>query len=565
MIIDKLNNNQPITQADINALRSVIFRSTVSQGTERVKLSYADRTNLKQLPPTTQFSNIGYIDGKNLTHLYENFTDGSTPQTSCGQVTCSWDFTYPVPPIGGGLYEIQFNGKLGGTVEDLSAPLTIDGNVPAAPLILTIDKIKGGQDQQTNIFQNAFYSNSSIVLIKGVSDPLNQIVVKDQNNKTICSVSSSSIGFWSCQVDISSIQGYNNLTTQVGNLNLSVTATLNANTTNSISPKTLIIDEIKPVITSLTTSTIWHRSGDIADISLGANKVLSYAIDTDIDPGLNCINAPLQQKAVTELFVNSNYLGAIGSFQIPGYAIEGRYCTKVEVQDIAGNRTDANFVLNIDNTIPNIPTIDGSQWGTLNGYYAQGGNIANGRLNPGYVVKTPSVSIAGLGEENMNIELFVNGVMKGTATALNHLQSNTCSLSKYPDPLQSVPNTPYQNPLTLKGLAVGSGTDSIASLNAGVVRRLTAAQVVQAGITKTSVTSTFTVPATGEYSIPFTLTGTTNTSVVSASYIATDNTGVFFSMPFLAGDGTGTVKVTNRTVTAVTFTNLRLNLAVTSY
>lgn len=117
----------------------------------------------------------------------------------------------------------------------------------------------------------------------------------------------------------------------------------------------------------------------------------------------------------------------------------------------------------------------------------------------------------------------------------------------------------------MQGLQAGASTDLIITSASGVLKTQTAAQVVQNGITKTSVTSTFTVPASGEYLIPFTLTGTTNTSIVAASYIATDVTGCSFSIPYLAGDGTGTVKVTNRTASAVTFTSLKVNFAVLSY
>ena len=94
LIIDKLNSGEEITQTDIDSLRSVIFRTTVNQGTERVKFSFAEHTNLENLPDELQFSNIGWIDNSNNTHLYQEFEDGITPYNQCNNNECSWDFYY---------------------------------------------------------------------------------------------------------------------------------------------------------------------------------------------------------------------------------------------------------------------------------------------------------------------------------------------------------------------------------------------------------------------------------------------------------------------------------------
>ena len=210
---------------------------------------------------------------------------------------------------------------------------------------------------------------------------------------------------------------------------------------------------------------------------------------------------------------------------------------------------------------------DNPNTGTVENFLQKYGVEITGNVNylieNQYINLPTSVNITGSGNLGLQINPNGNSTNAGLTVQSGNAGIGTTNPS-YKLDIDANTNS-SGNPIRLTGLQPGAATDSIASVNAGVVRRLTAAQVVQAGITKTSVTSTFTVPATGEYSIPFTLTGTTNTSVVSASYIATDNTGVSFSIPFIAGDGTGFVKVTNRTVTAVTFTNLKLNLAVVSY
>ncbi len=416
-ILDKLNNNIPLTASDIQSIRYTNFRSVVNQGAERVKFSYADYTNLSDFPSPVNYNYIGYATGDSNIHLNEAFTDGSTAYTQCNAATCTWDFLYPVPPVPGGLYEIKFDGKLGGTIQTLTSALILDGNVPAAPLILDIDKIIGTDQLNTNIFQNKYYSNSETIVIRGVSDGGAAITVKDQNGNTVCTTTSSSIGFWSCQPTL----GY---TAPASTYSLSVEATLGLNTATSLTPTTLIIDKQNPQITDLSTAhglstEAWYRSGDLVDTSLTADEMLSYAFNRD-GSTLSCAGSSVQAGAITDFNETSDYLGAKGSYTIPGTAPEGRYCTEIEIQDIAGNRTKQDMVLLIDNTTPNIPIIDKTTWGLFNGINTQPQYIAKGRLNPEFVHEEDAVTIFGYAEENQMVELYVDGTKRNELPAADH-------------------------------------------------------------------------------------------------------------------------------------------------
>jgi hypothetical protein len=448
-IINKLNNNEEITQADIDALRSVVLRSTVNQGTERVVLGFADRTNLSELPAGLEFNNLGYIDDDSQTKLYENFVDGTNTYNNCSSVTCTWDFYYPIPPIGGGLYEIAFNGKIGSTVQVLSTALTIDGNIPAAPIILDVDKIISGASVNTNIFDSTFYSNSEILSLKGVSDANATISVTDQNGNVICSTTSSQIGFWNCLIDTATIPTYSNPNTNTYNINLNVSATLGANTTISLSPVSVVIDKIKPTIDNLITTNQWHQSGDVVDVSLTADELLWFAKNTDIDPygayGISpditreCINSratytipiinltlPIQLGKIDDLNIQNPQNTALGSFTLSGNVVEGKYCSTIQVADRAGNTQWKEFTIFIDNTIPDRPIINTAEWAKFNGIYTRSTFVAEGRTVPEYSHEEKGVTINGLAEKDMKVQLYVDGSIRQEALASD---SSVCKTS----------------------------------------------------------------------------------------------------------------------------------------
>ncbi|MBD3280138.1 peptidoglycan DD-metalloendopeptidase family protein [Candidatus Dojkabacteria bacterium] len=408
IIIDKLNSGEEITQADIDSLRSVIFRSTVNQGTERVKFAFAEHTNLENFPSDLQFENIGWIDNGNSTHLYQEFEDGSTQFSQCNSAECIWDFYYPIPPIGGALYEIEFDGKLGEDIQKQTAALSIDGNIPTTPMILDIDKVIDGENFNANLHEEKYYSNSKIIEIKGVSDPGAAIIVSDLNSDANCLATSSGIGFWSCQIDAST--AYSNLETNTAELELSVTAALGENTSTSLENEFVVIDKVNPEYIELSTPIDWHQSGDVLEIATTANEKLSYS-KTTTGSTLGCINDDLE-AAVYDHNLSTDLTNSNGSHIIPGIAQEGRFCLTSEIQDLAGNRASQELVVNIDNTAPLTPTISTDDWGLHNGINTKPGFIAKGRLVPEFVHEENSIIVNGFGELGQTAELFINGTSR---------------------------------------------------------------------------------------------------------------------------------------------------------
>lgn len=422
-IIDKLDLGEEVTQADIDALRSVIMRSTVFQGTERVRLFFADHSQVNTLPETTSWDSIGYISGDNQTKLYQEFVDGTNPFTICNATTCTWDFMYPVPPNLKGLYEIRFEGKLDQEVENFTAGFTVDGNIPSSPIILDINKKLNSNFVDTNLHSGIYYSNSEVLQIRGASDPNADIEIQDDFGNVICTTVSSPVGIFTCEVDVSTLPQYSNPDTTVYNIPLVTFATLGLNTSQSIDTKTVVIDKLAPEIQSVDTQSQWKKSGSLVDFSISANETLGYAINIDKQNPLEvdqCINSysnfqifgidiPIQMAAHYDMIVNSaDPTKAQGAFVISGNAIEGRYCTTIKVSDLAGNSVTQTQTFFIDNTIPNIPTIDTTDWGKFNGIKTQPEFVAKGRLVPEFVHEEGQIKIKTWSEENTNLEFFVN-------------------------------------------------------------------------------------------------------------------------------------------------------------
>jgi murein DD-endopeptidase MepM/ murein hydrolase activator NlpD len=415
IIIDKINRNEEITLDDINSLRTVRFRSNVAQGTERVKFFYSNLTNLELLPDEVSSEYIGFIDGQNITRLYQEFTDGVTNYQNCNSSSCTWDMYYPVPYGLGGLIEISFEGKLGTTIQTLSSPLIIDSNIPTAPMILDIKKLESNQWVNTNKSNNTYFSNSNNVIVYGISDPSAIIEIVDQNNNLLCSTTSSSVGLFTCEIE------YTEETTS----HLNVIATLDQNSQSSLNSETLIIDTTAPEVVQVNTSTFWRNSGDIVDIEVIASEELRNTLHADYS-NLICANNDIQNGAVRFLPIQDSKEKAIGSFTVSGNAVNGRYCSTLLITDLAGNQTLENYVLFIDNEKPDKPIIDSEDWGIFNGMNAKKDFISKGRLNPEFVTNDRIITLRAFGEQNQTAELFVNGKLHSQKS----IEGGICYASK---------------------------------------------------------------------------------------------------------------------------------------
>jgi len=193
-------------QNKLDFARKLIIRSKVTSDTQYVKLKYNDLSNLNELSGNPISKNIGWIDDTTFDytkHILGNVpvdANGDPQTTKCATVECTWDVMYPTPALGGGLYTIDFTGRKGSTEQTMSAPFWIDANVLSAPLIYDINKIISGQSQDTKIYDNQYYSNSNVVQIKGVADPLTDISIIDTlTGNTVCTTTTTEINLFSCQ------------------------------------------------------------------------------------------------------------------------------------------------------------------------------------------------------------------------------------------------------------------------------------------------------------------------------------------------------------------------------
>jgi murein DD-endopeptidase MepM/ murein hydrolase activator NlpD len=407
-IIEKLDNGDSISRADIDALRTVVLRSEVTPNTERVRLAYADHTNFDELNNSATYKYIGYsnqsiISALDFSGYFGGYMDGINPVESCpsGGNNCVWDFYYPIPPLDGGLYEINFEGKKGETIQTLSTSLIIDGSIPLAPMIIDINKVIEGKSLDTSKFNNKYYSNSDVVEIRGAAGPQTQIQINDQNDNILCITTTNTIGLFNCTVDLSSI--YFDLDSSENELFLTTTASDGLNQVNSLDSTTLVVDMVQPEINSLTTTNNWRRSGDLADISVIADEPLNYAY----------IQNPF--GAIFDYSLNSELDRGYGAFSISGLWPEGLYEVDTIVQDIAGNKNNMLFEFYIDNTSPDSQDLHKSTldeatiWGSLNGIDALVNMPAAGRLVPEYVIRGNTLYLHGSSEKFSSIELNVDG------------------------------------------------------------------------------------------------------------------------------------------------------------
>jgi len=404
VIIDKLDRGEVITEEDIAALRSVVLRSVVSQNTERVKLGYADYTNLSELPPELQMQYLGFIDQyivdtPGRTGLYETYEDGVNPVFACEQTECTWDFYYPVPPVTGGVYEFEFNGKKGEMVTNVYASVMIDGTIPTAPIILDVNKLVSGESKNTNLFSRKYYSNGEILELIGAADSNMAIQVLDQARNLLCTTQTNSIGLFSCTSDVSVF--YPDVDTDPVELALTVIATDGSNESRSLEDTLARIDKVPPEITLLTSTSAWRHPGQVAELTVSVNEPLWYGyLSTPEGTKHNYLLGPQQ-------------VGGSVAFTVPGNTVEGKHPTITTVADLAGNISSDLFEFFVDNTPPDSSAIvkeqNGTPWGTLNGVSALADTPATGRLTPEYTIRGNVLSIHGFAEKHSSVSLYADG------------------------------------------------------------------------------------------------------------------------------------------------------------
>lgn len=404
IIIDKLNQGESITEGDIASLRSIILRSVVTHNTERVKLSFAEYTNLSELPTEVQFNYIGYIDQRvaddeNKTGLYEQYQEGVNPVFVCNDTHCTWDFYYPVPPVTGGVYEFEFEGKKAETIESLSAAVLVDGTIPASPIILDVNKIIGGETLNTNLYQSTYYLNSELIEVIGASDPNMDIRIEDQNSNVLCEITANGIGLFYCNINVSIF--YPEVNTQNVELSLLPIASDGQNEVPGLSRTNVAIDKISPEIISLEALNQWRKSGALARLTVTGSEPIFRAV----------LQTPEGTKHNYLLLPNSS--SGTAPFIIPGTVPEGVYGVNTTITDLAGNQDTQDYQFFIDNTPPDpeniIKNTQNGNWGEYSGIQAYSDTPANGRLVPEYVIRGNTLVVHGITEKNTIVSINVDG------------------------------------------------------------------------------------------------------------------------------------------------------------
>ncbi len=405
----------------INDLRSIILKSNVTQNTEWVDLSFADFTNLSERPDSPSYSFIGTQSGP-----------------CADPAGCSWETTYPVPSNFGGIYEVNFKGKKGDTIQNLTAGFKADGSIPAAPIILVVEKFDTNTNNWVKItdINDIYYTKDIKIRIRGAAEPNIDLKVFSKGtylgNATV-----ASSGVWEYEVDLSTYLDNLSSTAMscvqasgascvVADFDFSVEVDDPIYPTPSVNTKQVRYDSVAPSAINIGRTTPvdtipgWLRSGDSATYTLVSDEALSY---TDL----------IKEDGYTLLLTNLSAGTSWGGTITMERSTEGYYLPKIRLIDFAGNRTDydaslwntyglGDFRLYVDNTLPDSTIIDKSNWSTTwaeGGVNADGINPEMGRTNPEYVLKGNVVNITGKAERNQRVQIYVNNEFKITIPVID--------------------------------------------------------------------------------------------------------------------------------------------------
>ncbi|MBN2015237.1 DNRLRE domain-containing protein [Candidatus Dojkabacteria bacterium] len=353
--------------------QEVILRSLVTQYTEYVDISFADYSNLSELPDgSLDRYKIGRVDG---------FGRG------CTQNECTWDYLWTTPDVSGGIYEIEFVGRKGETEKTMSIGIRIDGTIPVVPTITKLIK----EDLLVDLkkFREDYYTNDEKLIINGIAEPLSYVhILVDGVEVYVCKADPT--GKWKANIKLPFISSYRKY-------EISSVSSDNVNNKSEISfPVNVVLDKIAPEFRNITTSNSFHQSGTAADIFIQSNEALTY------------VTVIRQDSARFHLLGDNSRQNYLGGFVIESEADEGNYSIDINIEDYAGNAANGEFTYIIDNTKPNFSDIDISEWGKYNGIYAKHELPAKGRILPEYVIRGRELEIKGKAEENSKVEIWLS-------------------------------------------------------------------------------------------------------------------------------------------------------------
>lgn len=365
----------------------VIIRSEITQNTEWVKFSFADYTDLSELPEETNWYNIGGIDNN------ETFELEPIDYSPCDQTTCIWDYHWTTPLVTGGVYEIEFMAKKGESIQKITLGVRIDGTVPIPPTIMSVGPKIGEHFYQES---GKYYTNMVGWIVEGIAEPLTvtQLFLDDQ---MVGNIQTNAVGLWSLQVSVPAEAS------RVFTLTAISEDTVKNESDPSI-PVKVELDMINPTYTKIETPTIYRKAGSSLDVLINANEVMRG------------VEVVLQTGERFNLHLEGE--DWIGRVNLPGELSEGEYLITIDGVDRAGNKGLGQLLIFIDNTPPKPPQIDTTDWGVSSGIDAKAGIPAAGRLVPGYVTRHTPLRVQGKGEKSSEIRFYTTTEV-GTVTVGN--------------------------------------------------------------------------------------------------------------------------------------------------
>lgn len=516
----------------IDDLRSVFITATVSENTQKMQLDFAEYTNLEEgtvgtgsgevrkhyiglytnQPEPDERFNPGLSDTVKLNHgrTQQKGLNDDIPFQNCDQATgCTWGTYLPTQPTQGGLYEVTYTFQKGETVQTMSAGFTVDNSIPAAPVVMLLDKWEDtSSDGQGNwktmtSYRNAYYTNTDRIRLRGAAEPeswlellLNgePVGLKEPGSdeyRPFIKIDKS--GVWEAELNIADlVEGSSEKTLEITPVAFEQDEE-NTRYYEVESPfaTTVIYDTIAPRITDVNMQVIgqqnvspWGRYGNYATLAIRSSEVLDAASVVKEDGYAGILSGDASGMVWNGLIT----LTAL---------TEGYYDVDVYTTDLAGNvgmqhskefSTDnlPDYRIKIDHTPPALFGWNWETWG-----YQVGGKDAGesktdvyiGRLNRGYVTRSREVELTGWGEKGQRAQFYVNGKPHGTPVTIGaencHVPDNReteWSLSGTPVPTTTLTPAPYASPTqeasgsgTLDDELPASGSGDIATEEATIV------------------------------------------------------------------------------------------------
>jgi len=421
-------------ELSVNEVQSVIISANVTDNTEAVEISFAQSTNIKNMPPdNNKFQYIALINSTiehdlmlnpnkdadiKLNHdvslASEEFPNNKCSNNGNG---CNWKVILPIPSDFGGIYEVKFKALKGGNIEDTYAGFKVDNTISASPVVTSVEKFEPSDDNWhiTTYYDGIYHTNRDVVRLRGYSEPEANLVFTLQDN-TVFKATSTHTGIWEKRLHIpTNMDSSSELSNCVHNdqnicLEFLFTVSIGveeASNTTVFSEIRLKYDHISPDVESVSKTLPMEnmdnfvKTGDKVIYHITTSEAVNYA---------SIIKEDSYLRMLTNFYQNTLWIGSINVDR----EHEGIYSPTIDITDIAGNSSTIStdkMNLIIDNTLPHSQPISTQHWNTPGGILIKDELPVNGRLSPEYVTRSDNIELTGLAEANQRIKVFVNNII----------------------------------------------------------------------------------------------------------------------------------------------------------